>query len=164
MERPINASLLTLLCLYNKKMATIKKRALTEWEKAAASRLKAAWEEFQKTEAIGASQTWLGREAKIGNQSTVSQYLNGTIQLNTEALLAICKVIGVDPRQISSELTKDLPSNKSLNPEFILDDTAAEISEIIALYVKAEKEDREYILETLRSSRSRNANPGRRKR
>jgi len=96
---------------------TVPKRELTPTEKAAAERLKAAWDSY-RSQNKGATQAWLGSETKLGNQSLMGQYLGGVIPLNHKALLAICKAISVDPTTISAELTETLPTKKfaSLDP------------------------------------------------
>lgn len=131
-------------------MATVDKRPLTEWEILAAKNLKKAWTKYKETHP-GVSQEWLAKQSNLGNQSLIGQYLNGRIQLNLNALAAICKVIEIDPRTISPELTRDLPRVDQLMPEYIRDETAAELSEIITLYIHADKESRELALRALRS-------------
>ncbi|BEV15106.1 hypothetical protein HBDW_18940 [Herbaspirillum sp. DW155] len=131
-------------------MATIDKRPLTEWEILAAKNLKAAWTKYKETH-VGASQEWLAKQTNLGTQSTIAQYLNGRIQLNLNALVAICNVIEVDPRTISRELTRDLPRGDSPTPEYIREETATEIAEVISLYIQANKEARELALRALRS-------------
>lgn len=90
---------------------TVPKRELTPTEKAAAERLRAAWESY-RAQHKGATQTWLGSETHLGNQSLMGQYLGGMIPLNHKALFAICKAISVDPTTISAELTATLPAKK----------------------------------------------------
>jgi len=132
-------------------MATVEKRPLTEWEILAAKNLKEAWTKYKETH-IGASQEWLAKQTGLGNQSLIGQYLNGKIQLNLNALAAICKVIEIDPCTISPELTRDLPRTDQQLPEFIKSETAAELTEIINLYIQADKEIRELTLRTLRAN------------
>lgn len=67
----------------------------------------AAWERY-KAEHKGATQTWLGAETGLGTQGAVGQYLRAVIALNVEALIAICRVIGVDPHVISPRLTEKI--------------------------------------------------------
>jgi len=81
----------------------MKRRELTREEQLEAERLKAAWESY-RAEHDGATQTWLGAESGLGSQGAVSQYLRGVIPLNLQALLAISRVIGADPRVISPRL------------------------------------------------------------
>lgn len=84
-------------------MSGMKRRELTTEEQAEAQRLANAWEEFRVNNR-GTTQTWLGAETGLGNQSAVSQYLRGVIPLNLTALLAFCKVLGVDAKRISPRL------------------------------------------------------------
>jgi hypothetical protein len=83
------------------------RRELTTEEKAEAARLTAAWERY-KAENKGATQTWLAAEAGLGTQGSVSQYMRAVIALNVEALMAMCRVIGADPREISPRLTSKI--------------------------------------------------------
>ena len=94
-------------------MATVKKRPLTDEEKADAVRLKAAWKDFQ-LENTGATQEWLANVTGLGGQSVIGQYLNGSIQINLKALLSICQVIGSDPKKISPSLASTYTSTGTL--------------------------------------------------
>ena len=96
-------------------MATVKKRPLTDEEKADAVRLKAAWKDFQ-LENTGATQEWLANVTGLGGQSVIGQYLNGYIQINLKALLSICQVIGADPKKISPSLASTYTSAGNLQP------------------------------------------------
>lgn len=89
------------------KIVCMKRRELTSEEKDEAQRLNAAWLDF-KAKNAGATQTWLAAEAGLGTQGAVGQYLRGVIPLNLQALLAICRVIGKEPREISPRLFKNL--------------------------------------------------------
>ena len=81
----------------------MKRRELTAEEQAEADRLKAAWQSY-RAEHDGATQTWLGAESGWGSRGAVRPSLRGVIPLNLQALLAICRVIEVDPRDISPRL------------------------------------------------------------
>lgn len=83
----------------------MKRRDLTDEEKREAERLTAAWESYKGANK-GATQTWLAAESGLGTQGAVSQYMRAVIPLNVEALMAMCRVIGADPREISPRLTK----------------------------------------------------------
>lgn len=80
-----------------------RRRELTTEERQEAERLSSAWETF-KAENRGSSQAWLAAESGLGTQGAVHQYLRGIIPLNLTALLAICRVIGTEPKQISPRL------------------------------------------------------------
>lgn len=95
-------------------MATVDKRELTAEETQEAARLRAAWSAY-KSEHKGATQGWLAASAGLGTQGAVGQYLRGIIPLNVRALLAICAQIEVDPREISTRLTRDIDPG-SLRP------------------------------------------------
>jgi phage repressor protein C with HTH and peptisase S24 domain len=83
------------------------RRDLTPEELLEAGRLRAAWTLY-KANNPGATQTWFAAESGLGTQGAVSQYMRGIIPLNLEALLAMCKVIGVKPSEISPRLTASL--------------------------------------------------------
>jgi hypothetical protein len=117
-----------------------------------AQRLKAAWERFQD-ENKGVSQAWLAAETRLGNQSLIGQYLNGGIPLNVKALLAICKVIRINPAEISPTLSQNIPASIAAKPQPVFDPAlAAEIGEVVLRYSLATPEDREYVLGILRDS------------
>lgn len=65
-------------------------------------RLWLAWIAFKDSNP-GISQTWAARELGI-NQSAFSQYLNGAIPLNLDALVKFCLLFSVDPFHISPRL------------------------------------------------------------
>lgn len=80
-----------------------KRRELTDEERAEAQRLSDAWDAF-KVNNRGSSQAWLAAESGLGTQGAVFQYLRGVIPLNLTALLSICRVLGLSPKQISPRL------------------------------------------------------------
>lgn len=85
-------------------MVRMKRRVLNAAEQEEARRLMSAWVAYKQAH-HGATQTWLAAEAGLGTQGAVGQYLRGVIPLNIEALLAISRVLDVDPRLISPRLT-----------------------------------------------------------
>jgi hypothetical protein len=85
-------------------MRIMKRRDLTPEERSESERLSSAWVTY-KASHKGATQVWLGAESGLGTQGAVGQYLRGVIPLNLGALLAMCRVIEVDPRAISPRLT-----------------------------------------------------------
>jgi hypothetical protein len=93
-----------------------KRRDLTPEEKAESARLAQVWTSY-KHQNRGASQEWLSKKAKIGTQSLVSQYLRGFIPLNIGALVAICRVLGADPREISPRLMSVFDGKERLEGE-----------------------------------------------
>lgn len=80
-----------------------KRRELTDEEREEARRLSNAWDVF-KAENKGVSQAWLGAESGLGTQGAVYQYLRGIIPLNLTSLLAICRVLKLEPEEISPRL------------------------------------------------------------
>ncbi|MFS2113317.1 helix-turn-helix transcriptional regulator [Herbaspirillum frisingense] len=90
------------------------RRALTPEEELEAGRLRTAWTLY-KASNPGATQTWFAAESGLGTQGVVSQYMRGIIPLNLPALLALCKVIGADPKVISPRLTAALEGVVSMD-------------------------------------------------
>jgi len=105
-------------------MANMKRRELDDIELAEAARLRAAWEAYKAANA-GATQGWLAAESGLGTQGAVSQYLRGVIPLNLESLMAISRVLGIDPATISSRLAARVHGVRAVeiadpeNPELI---------------------------------------------
>ncbi|UBB16157.1 hypothetical protein [Comamonas odontotermitis] len=82
---------------------------LTDEQLADASRLKSLYEQWKlqrKEEGQPASQMALGHALEI-NQSSISQYLNGTIPLNTAAAAKFAKVFGCQIDDFSPALAKE---------------------------------------------------------
>jgi hypothetical protein len=82
-----------------------KRRELSEEEHAEAGRLKLAFEKAKKNKPE-LSQAVLADLVGWANQSAISQYLNGHIPLNIEALMRICPHIDADPYGISPRLMR----------------------------------------------------------
>ncbi len=87
-----------------------KRRALTAEEVAAAVRLRAVW--VRHKEATGMTQEGLALECGWKQQSAASQYLNGSIPLNFDALFKLSAVLKVPPAEIFPELAKSLPAEE----------------------------------------------------
>lgn len=85
----------------------MRRRELTPEEVADAKRLKAAWLAYKDANP-GANQTWLAAESGLGTQGAVGQYLRGKIPLNMPALLAMCRVMQLNPSDISPRLGMNL--------------------------------------------------------
>lgn len=83
------------------------KRPLNDEENAEAQRLADAWLAYKK-ENKGATQVWLADAAGLGTQGAVGQYLRGVIPLNLNALIALSRVLGVRPADISPRLTANV--------------------------------------------------------
>lgn len=90
-----------------------RRRKLTPEEEADAHRLQKEWARKKKDgmtqEAVSAMCGW-------ESQSAFSQYLNGVIPLNLEAVLRIARAIEVVPSDISPRLSELLPTS-SLSPK-----------------------------------------------
>lgn len=81
----------------------MKRRELTLEENVEAARLQSAWLAYKQANP-GTTQEWLAKEAGLGSQSAVGQYLRAIIPLNIDALLGMCSAIGADPMKISPRL------------------------------------------------------------
>lgn len=100
-----------------------------------AARLKHRFQEWQRREKeAGRRSSQEAVSDLLGfNQSALSQYLNGRIPLNLQALLTFCKVIGADPGEISprlagsvhlrpTELTREELYKMGFKPVRVVDD------------------------------------------
>ena len=80
-------------------------RIITDADKDAAKRLRAIWE--AKKQELKLTQTSIADE--IGtSQSAISQYLNGTIALNTDAVIVFAKLLQCEPKDIRPVLGRKL--------------------------------------------------------
>jgi predicted transcriptional regulator len=81
-------------------------KPLTPEQRADAKRLKAAFVAFQgrmREKGEPVTQETVAEALKFG-QSAVSQYLNGGIPLNADALVKFCKLMDEKPEQISPDI------------------------------------------------------------
>lgn len=78
---------------------------LTEDQLADARRLKAAYERA-KAENSSITQEYLAEQCGWKTQATVSQYINGKIPLNVDALVKFAKALDVRPSEISTSLAE----------------------------------------------------------
>jgi SOS-response transcriptional repressor LexA len=86
-------------------------RIITDADKDAAKRLLAIWE--SKKQELKLTQTAMAEE--IGtSQSAISQYLNGTIALNTDAVIAFAKLLQCEPKDIRPVLGRKLKINRRI--------------------------------------------------
>ena len=80
-------------------------RIITDADRDAAKRLRAIWE--AKKQELKLTQVTVADE--IGtSQSAISQYLNGTIALNTDAVLVFAKLLQCEPKDIRPVLGRKL--------------------------------------------------------
>jgi transcriptional regulator with XRE-family HTH domain len=77
-------------------------RRITPQDLENAVRLKAIWLAFK--ESTKSTQTDLAQMMGFAGQGVVTQYLNGSIALNTDAILRFARVLGVTPEKINPEL------------------------------------------------------------
>lgn len=108
-------------------------KELTPQQKADASRLKAAFKEWQATEKSAkrpSSQEEAALRMGFG-QSALSQYLNGTIPLNAEVLWKFSSLLGCNPQEISPTLFSaeaDRSAKWASTAEAIASDVLAEVA------------------------------------
>lgn len=82
----------------------------SETDKAAAQRLRAAWD--ARARGLGLTQDKMAAKMD-GSQGLVSQYLNGLIPLNYRALLAFSDALGVQPETIRTDLPEQVLASAS---------------------------------------------------
>jgi transcriptional regulator with XRE-family HTH domain len=87
-------------------------KPLNELQKLDAERLKHAWKTY-KNKTPEASQERLAHECGWRTQAAVSQYINGRIPLNADALIKICAAIGADPWAIAPSIMTELDAMSS---------------------------------------------------
>ncbi len=86
-------------------------RIITDADKDAARRLRAIWE--SKKQELKLTQLAVANE--IGtSQSAISQYLNGTIALNTDAVIVFAKLLQCEPKDIRPVLGRKLKINRRI--------------------------------------------------
>jgi len=91
--------------------ATMTQRIITDADKDAARRLRAIWE--SKKQELKLTQLAVANE--IGtSQSAISQYLNGTIALNTDAVIVFAKLLQCEPKDIRPVLGRKLKINRRI--------------------------------------------------
>jgi transcriptional regulator with XRE-family HTH domain len=89
-------------------------RKMTDLDIEASKNLKRIWD--QKRKELGFTQETASERIGIG-QSTVSQYLRGTVPLGIEATLKFAYFLGVDPREIRPDLPEWVVTLKSIKTE-----------------------------------------------
>lgn len=98
----------------------VKERVLTDQQKKAYKKLRAAW--YAKKAELGRDLTQVGFGKKTGwSQSTITQYLTGRIPLNLIALNRFCKELEIDKMDIYPELAAE-----EMQPEDTLEGQIAE--------------------------------------
>lgn len=90
-----------------KKRPAKKQTALTADQRADAGRLRALWKQFQAEHKF-ATQEWLGEQLGI-TQGAIHQYLQAKIPIGMSFLLAVARILRVDPAQISPRLAAEIP-------------------------------------------------------
>lgn len=78
------------------------RRNITPQDLENAARLKSIWLTYK--ESTKSTQTDLAAMMGFAGQGVVTQYLNGSIALNTDAILRFARVLGVSPEKINPDL------------------------------------------------------------
>lgn len=78
------------------------RRTITPHDVENAARLKAKWLAYK--EATKTTQADLAKTLGFAGQGVVTQYLNGKIALNTDAILRFARVLGITPAEIDPDL------------------------------------------------------------
>ena len=95
----------------NHRETTMTQRIITDADRDAAKRLRAIWE--SKKQELKLTQIAVADE--IGtSQSAISQYLNGTIALNTDAVIVFAKLLQCEPKDICPVLGSKLKINRRI--------------------------------------------------
>lgn len=79
-------------------------RIITTEDREKAARLRTLWDNRKKD--LGLNQTKAAEQLGLNHQSTVSQYLNCDIAMNTDIVLRFAKLLDVDPAQIDPHIRK----------------------------------------------------------
>ncbi|MFO1430555.1 MAG: helix-turn-helix transcriptional regulator [Candidatus Competibacteraceae bacterium] len=93
----------------------INKRALTPDEENARNRLKRIWEAKRKV--LGLTQQNVADRCGWSSQSTTGHYLSGRLALNTDAVLALARVLNVNPNEIWPNLLPNLKLDDVVSPD-----------------------------------------------
>ena len=88
-------------------------RIINKQDETNASRLRTLWDNRKKD--LGLNQTKAAEQLGLRHQSTVSQYLNCDIAMNTDIILRFAKLLDVDPAQIDPQI-RELVSAPIENP------------------------------------------------
>lgn len=137
-------------------------KPLTPEQKQDAARLKAAFNAFKdrrRAEGKPHTQGDLEEELQL-KQSAMSQYINGKIPLNADALTKFCRLMGEKPEQISPAVFSqavqksielvDPSSNKEVDVSKVVPPTGVLSQDIINALVVAAPSERAQIEGTLR--------------
>lgn len=148
-----------------------KRRELTKEEQQWAANLKRLWLSRGRSPKTGRklSQEEAAERAGWVAQSTVSQYINGVIPLNTDAILKFADLIPCRPHEINPKLGKvsgENPSNvysvreapgegESEGKYAITPNTSPEEEELLQTLRAASPEEREYLMQIFRIAAQR---------
>lgn len=128
-------------------MGAMRKKTLDAAEADAAQRLRDIWKEKKVT--LRLTQEKAADALGFSTQATVSQYLNGSIPLNTDATLKFSALLGVKPEDIRPDLA-ELMNYVRKSGAHVQDYSAAgwrllkpEDSELIELYERLPQSEKE---------------------
>lgn len=131
------------------------RRQLSIAEQEAAHRLKALWDEAKRPKQL--TQERVAFDFGWKQQSAVSQYLNGVIPLNLDALLKFSALLEVPPEQIAPHLARKLQLAKQDSLVFFAKESLggygapADEERLLALYRSCSRPGRNAILESAQS-------------
>lgn len=97
-------------------MHGVSRKSLTDDQQADATRLRSVWD--RKRRELGLTQEKACSEFGWSTQSAVSQYLNGRIALNLNALVKFASLLRVSPAEISPSLARELHGVKDPDARF----------------------------------------------
>jgi transcriptional regulator with XRE-family HTH domain len=108
-------------------MAAMARKVLTAEQIADAHRFKQIW--VRKKTALNLTQEKVCEHMGWSSQSSFSQYLNGKIALNLQAVVKLAKILQVLPEEISPVLTRDIKQSERRGVQ----DEAARYSNLTAM-------------------------------
>jgi len=98
----------------------VSRRDLTAEERAERERLRELWD--AKKDELHLTQVKAAKALGFSNQTAISQYLNGRIPLNFEAVVKFCKLLKVDVADVSDRFSKMIPSESALATRITVSD------------------------------------------
>lgn len=142
-----------------------KRRELTSEEMQWAANLKRLWLSRARNPKTNRrlSQEEAAERAGWVAQSTVSQYINGVIPLNTDAILKFAELIPCAPSDINPSLSKvapklwrvNEPDAEYSNEHTITPPPTSEEQEVLQTLRQASPEEREYLMQIFRLAAQR---------
>jgi transcriptional regulator with XRE-family HTH domain len=94
------------------------RRELTPEESKERDRLRKLWE--QRKDDLHLTQKKAAQMLGFSNQTAISQYLNGRIPLNFEAVAKFCKLLKCEVSDVSTRFAEMVPSSPNLAPRITI--------------------------------------------